>query len=114
MVGPIRFWVFLDGRRFAANALSLRRWISLDFLGFSRPNRDFSMDYADFSPKEFSRALPRVRSPERERSVWPMRRLAGASDELEMGVILDQLLFTEIVSSHSVMGKKMFTFLKLS
>jgi hypothetical protein len=26
----------------------------LDFLGFSRPNRDFSMGYADFSAKNFS------------------------------------------------------------
>jgi hypothetical protein len=29
-------------------------WISLDFLGFSRPNRDLSMGYADFSRKFFS------------------------------------------------------------
>ena len=28
-------------------------WISLDFLGFSRPNRDFSMGYAGFSWEEF-------------------------------------------------------------
>jgi hypothetical protein len=29
-------------------------WISLDFLGFSRPNRYFSMGYAGFSLKEIS------------------------------------------------------------
>jgi hypothetical protein len=29
-------------------------WISLDFLGFSRPNRDFSTGYADKSVKSFS------------------------------------------------------------
>jgi hypothetical protein len=28
-------------------------WIPLDFLGFSRPNRDFSMGYTDFHGKEF-------------------------------------------------------------
>jgi hypothetical protein len=31
----------------------------LDFLGFSRPNRDFSMSYAAFSAKIFSGALLR-------------------------------------------------------
>ena len=30
-------------------------WISLDFLGFSRPNRDFSMGYTGFSRKNISR-----------------------------------------------------------
>jgi hypothetical protein len=34
-------------------------WKSLDFLGFSRPNRAFSMGYAGFSLKEKSRALCR-------------------------------------------------------
>jgi hypothetical protein len=33
---------------------------SLDFLGFSRPNRAFSMGYARFSLKEISRALRRA------------------------------------------------------
>jgi hypothetical protein len=32
-------------------------WISLDFLGFSRPNRDLSMGYATFSCKPFSSRL---------------------------------------------------------
>ena len=37
-------------------------WISLDFLGFSRPNRDFSMGCAGFSAKKnFSRPLWRRR-----------------------------------------------------
>jgi prepilin-type N-terminal cleavage/methylation domain-containing protein len=31
--------------------------LSLDFLGFSRPNRDFSMGYAGFSLTEISLAL---------------------------------------------------------
>jgi hypothetical protein len=53
----IRFWFFLAGRRFAAKTPSQEGWISLDFLGFSRPNRDFSMGYEDLSLNEFSRAL---------------------------------------------------------
>jgi hypothetical protein len=32
--------------RLAAKTLDHEGWISLDFLGFSRPNRDFSMGYA--------------------------------------------------------------------
>jgi hypothetical protein len=34
----------------------------LDFLGFSRPNREFSIGYTEFSAKKISRALPRERS----------------------------------------------------
>jgi hypothetical protein len=34
-------------------------WKGLDFLGFSRPNRAFSMGYAGFSLKEISRAFCR-------------------------------------------------------
>jgi hypothetical protein len=38
----------------------------LDFLGFSRPNRDFSIGYAGFSLKEISHALlPSAAAPER-------------------------------------------------
>jgi hypothetical protein len=36
--------------------------ISLDFLGFSRPNRDLSMRYAGFSLKDFSLQLRPWRS----------------------------------------------------
>jgi hypothetical protein len=32
-------------------------WKGLDFLGFSRPERDISMSYAGFSLNEISRAL---------------------------------------------------------
>jgi hypothetical protein len=35
-----------------------RYWISLDFLGFSRPNRDLSMGYTDFSATNFRNAFP--------------------------------------------------------
>jgi hypothetical protein len=40
-----------------AKTLVYEGWKSLDFLGFSRPNRAFSMGYAGFSLKEISRAL---------------------------------------------------------
>jgi hypothetical protein len=36
---------FLGPRRFAAKTIADRGWKSLDFLGFSRPNRDLSMGY---------------------------------------------------------------------
>ena len=39
-------WVFLAPSPFAAKTPILSYWISLDFLGFSRPKRDFSMGYA--------------------------------------------------------------------
>jgi hypothetical protein len=45
-------WVFLFRRRLAAKALVYGGWKSLDFLGFSRPKRAFSMSYAGFSLKE--------------------------------------------------------------
>jgi hypothetical protein len=62
--GPAdRFWVFLDGRRLAAKAPYREGWISLDFLGFSRPHLYFSMGYADFSLRRISRALPRRGKP---------------------------------------------------
>jgi hypothetical protein len=38
-------WVFLVPDRIAAKTPAFEGWISLDFLGFSRPNRDLSMSY---------------------------------------------------------------------
>jgi len=59
-VRSIRIWVFLDGRRFTTKstlgAIGFS-WIFLDFLGFSRPNLDFSIGYTGFSAKKISRAL---------------------------------------------------------
>jgi hypothetical protein len=54
--GSVRLigWIFLARRRFAAKVPAYGRWISLDFLGFSRPNRDLSMGYAAYSGKNFS------------------------------------------------------------
>jgi hypothetical protein len=46
-------WVFLAPRRFGLKTPVFEGWIHLDFLGFSRPNRDFSMGYAGFSRAEF-------------------------------------------------------------
>jgi hypothetical protein len=47
---------FLGSGRFGFKHPAFEAWISLDFLGFSRPNRDFSMGYADFSLNDFSQA----------------------------------------------------------
>jgi hypothetical protein len=37
-------------------------WIFLDFLGFSRSNRDFSTGYAERTAEDISHALPRIES----------------------------------------------------
>src|ERR1700722_2593803 len=64
--GPGRaIWFFLARRHFAAKTPPYDRWICLDFLGFSRPNRDLSMGYAGFSLEVFSsRFIPGVRIAE--------------------------------------------------
>ena len=40
-------WVFLAHGRFVAKTPANEGWIYLDFLGFSRQNRDFSLGYAE-------------------------------------------------------------------
>jgi hypothetical protein len=40
---------FLGPGHFAMKTPAFERWISLDFLGFSRPKRDLSMGYTRFS-----------------------------------------------------------------
>src|SRR5579862_7730564 len=52
--GGLRFssaaiWGFLGCGSFGAKCAVSPYWISLDLLGFSRPNRDLSMGYAGFS-----------------------------------------------------------------
>jgi hypothetical protein len=46
--------VFLERRRFVAKPPIMRVGFCLDFLGFSRPNRDFSMAYTDKREKDFA------------------------------------------------------------
>jgi hypothetical protein len=46
---------FLGRSPFRREPPSQGDWISLDFLGFSRPNPDFSTGYADFSVTIFPR-----------------------------------------------------------
>jgi hypothetical protein len=53
----------LAHRRFAAKTPDYEGWISLDFLGFSRANRDFSMGYADKSEKNFPPAFIVAKEP---------------------------------------------------
>ena len=53
--GPIDpIWVLSPRRPFAAKTPDFGGWKSLDFLGFSRPNRALSMGYAGISSKFFS------------------------------------------------------------
>jgi hypothetical protein len=49
--------VFLARGLFVTKIPVRRYWIRLDFLGFSRPNRDLSMGYTGFSLTEISRTL---------------------------------------------------------
>jgi hypothetical protein len=45
---------FLGSSRFRGENNGLQVWILLDFLGFSRPNRDISKGYKRFSFEVFS------------------------------------------------------------
>jgi hypothetical protein len=48
---------FLGPRHFASKTADYEGWIPLDFLGFSRPNRDFSKGYEENSLKIFREAF---------------------------------------------------------
>jgi hypothetical protein len=80
--GPVDLG-FLGPRPFRSERPALVGWILLDFLGFSRPNLDFSMGYADFCRKNISRAFSvAIAAPEREPAVEAMRKrriIHGAS-----------------------------------
>jgi hypothetical protein len=56
-IGAVDRLGFLGSWLFRCENPDYEGWISLEFLGFSRPNRDFSMGYADFWRKKISRAL---------------------------------------------------------
>jgi hypothetical protein len=50
------------------------RFWGLDFLGFSRPNRDFSMGYADKAEKFFPTALSVAKEPsKRLPAIWRVK-----------------------------------------
>jgi hypothetical protein len=55
-------WFFLAPACFSTKTPTYERWISLDFLGFSRPKRDLSMGYTRFSLENFSRRFLALRS----------------------------------------------------
>ena len=58
-------WIVLEPGCLAAKTPGNDCWISLDFLGFSRPNRDLSKGYTRFSLENFSsRFLPGFRGAE--------------------------------------------------
>ena len=84
-VDPI--WILLFGRLFGLESFDSRDWKSLDFLGFSRPNRDLSMGCVGFSRKIFREAFPGVeRAPPAERGVEAMRS-AKIGHEMERNSI---------------------------
>jgi hypothetical protein len=55
-------WFFLAPACFSTKTPTYERWISLDFLGFSRPKQDLSMGYTRFSLENFSRRFLALRS----------------------------------------------------
>jgi hypothetical protein len=57
MAGQPTDLVFLGASPFRFGNPAFEPWILLDFLGFSRANRDFSMSYAGESANDFSGAL---------------------------------------------------------
>jgi len=66
---------FLGPRSSAAKARFMGYWISLDLLGFSRPNRDLSRGYGRFPrPDNFARPFPQGRGVERAATVLGMRK----------------------------------------
>ena len=67
-------WVFLARSRFPAESAFGAYWIFLDFLGFSRPNRDLSMSYTGFSLKNFRAPFASPGHPIAGRSFVSMRK----------------------------------------
>src|SRR5215471_11364929 len=65
---------FLGLSPFRRKSPDFKPWIFLDFLGFSRPNLDFSMGYEDKSAKDFSSRSPVRRQGRRPRSCGSGKR----------------------------------------
>jgi hypothetical protein len=71
---------FLEAQGFWFGIPSFEGWILLDFLGFSRQNLDFSMSYARFLRKNFSRGIPDVvRRRDEELAVEAVREAQDCS-----------------------------------
>jgi hypothetical protein len=72
-------WIFLDRHGFAPESPENKAWISLDFLGFSRLKRDFSMGYARFfATKNFSRPFAAGRRASTGAGILTMRKRSVA------------------------------------
>jgi hypothetical protein len=83
----------LDRGLSGAKTLVFSGWKSLDFLGFSRPKRAFSMGYARFSLKNFSLA-PCLAATALERRPWRLRTCGWA--ELLIGQVYPNFCFSSI------------------
>jgi hypothetical protein len=80
---------FLATLQFRHETQTFSRWISLDFLGFSRPNRDLSMGYSGQTATKFFLAPPPLEAP-RGRDFrmgdarrWSFRKATTISDLLQ-------------------------------
>jgi hypothetical protein len=66
-IGAVDRLGFLGSWLFRCENPDYESWISLDFLGFSRPNIDFSMGYVGFLAEEnFSRSFAAGAAPGQE------------------------------------------------
>ena len=93
---------FLDAWAFWREDPVFGGWKSLDFLGFSRPNRDFSMGYAGLFVEKFSHGpSPALReAPGREPAVEAMRKTRNCSwGELNLASDFLQGIVVPAVSS---------------
>jgi hypothetical protein len=67
---PIRFG-FLGTSPFRCETPDYEGWFCLDFLGFSRPNLDFSMAYTDNREKDFSSRFHLTKEPSKRLAmIW--------------------------------------------
>jgi hypothetical protein len=80
----------LGYRRFTVKTPDFGYWISLDFLGFSRPDRDLSMGYEDTSEKVFSAAFVVAKEPS--------KRLVAADSNKKFWLILLTLRLRALVA----------------
>ena len=103
VLAPV-LWLFLDDRQNPAKTPAYDRWIRLDFLGFSRPNLDLSMGYADKTEKDFStRFCRRERAVETGNPRFGMRK-----ERIAHGASLTRLLIVCKILPPGAVGSRRY------
>jgi hypothetical protein len=102
-------WVFFACRRFAAKTRADEGWILLDFLGFSRPNLDFSMGYTDLRRKKFfTRLVADVSAGRRPASLSARGRVVAHGlkliviSDLPQAILVRLLPFGYFIQKHDI------------